>query len=132
MTDSHKNPTLVRLHLKRSKTDPFRRGADVYLERSANDMCPVSSLFAYMAVRGTLSGPLFIFSDGCPLSRVRLVQELQRALSSAGLDCSGFTSHRFPNRCRHYCQGPWHRRLYHQRVGTVEKQGVRGINKVAC
>ena len=94
-TDSHENPTLVRLHLKQSKTDPFRRGADIYLGLSANDIFPVSSLLAYMAFRGTRSGPLFIFSDGCLLSRVRLVQEVQRALSSAGIDCSGFTGHSF-------------------------------------
>ena len=79
-TASHENPTLARLHIKQSKTDPFRRGADVYLGRSANDICPVSSLLAYMAVRGTRSGPLFIFSGDCPLSHDRLVQDVQRAL----------------------------------------------------
>ena len=83
-TDSHESQTLVRLHFKQSKRDPFRRDADVYLAWSANDMCQVLSLLAYMAVKAR-SGLLFIFSDFCPLSRVRLVQEVQRPLSSAGV-----------------------------------------------
>ncbi|XP_062503943.1 uncharacterized protein LOC134180772 [Corticium candelabrum] len=94
-TDSHENPFLVRLHLKWAKTDLFCCGADVYLGRSANDICSVSSFLAYMVDRSARSGPFFIFIDSCPLSSVRLVQEVQRALSSAGLDCSGYTGHSF-------------------------------------
>ncbi|XP_062503959.1 uncharacterized protein LOC134180788 [Corticium candelabrum] len=94
-TDSHENPFLVRLHLKWAKTDLFCCGADVYLGRSANDICSVSSLLAYMVDRSARSGPFFIFIDSCPLSSVRLVQEVQRALSPAGLDCSGYTGHSF-------------------------------------
>ncbi len=91
----HENPTHVRLHLRKSQRDPFCRAADVYLGRSTNDICPVSSILVYIAVKGTRSGPLFIFSDCCSLSLVRLVQEVQRALSSAGIDCFGFTGHSF-------------------------------------
>ena len=36
------------------------------------------------------------------------------------------------NPCRSYSQSPLHRRLYHQRVGTLEKQGIGGVYKVAC
>ena len=111
MTYSHEKPTLVRLHLEQSKTDPFSRSADVYLGRSANDFCPVSSLLADTAVRGNRLGPRFIFSDSCPLSRVRLMQKVQWALSSARLDCSRFTSHSF-------------------RIGTATTANARGIDKL--
>ena len=29
--DSHSAPSMVRIHIKQSKTDPFRQGTDVYL-----------------------------------------------------------------------------------------------------
>ena len=29
--DSQTDPTVVRVHIKESKTDPFRKGVDVYL-----------------------------------------------------------------------------------------------------
>jgi hypothetical protein len=46
-TDSHSNPSTVCLHLKQSKTDPFRLGADIFLGRSQSDFCLVSALLAY-------------------------------------------------------------------------------------
>ena len=59
--DSHSNPTLVQLHLKQSKTDQFRQGAFIYLSRTGTDLCPVSALLAYLAIRGDAPGPcLFI------------------------------------------------------------------------
>ena len=81
-TASHENPTLVRLHLKKSKTYPFRRSADVYLARSTNDVCPVSSLLgtwlSVALVRGCcLSLPtaaLYPVSDWCKKCRGRCRQ----------------------------------------------------------
>ena len=49
--DSHNNPTMVRVHLKQSKTDPFRHGVDVFLGRTDATLCPVSAILAYCAVR---------------------------------------------------------------------------------
>ncbi len=62
--NSQSNPSVVRVHIKTSKTDPFRQGLYVYLGRTGNELCPVAAVAAYLAVRGRLSGPFFRFSSG--------------------------------------------------------------------
>jgi len=91
--DSHANPSMVRIHLKRSKTDPFRHGVDIFVGRTDSDLCPVAAVLAYIAVRPPLPGPLFIFADGQPLTRDKLVQAVRQALATAGVDTSGYTGH---------------------------------------
>ena len=46
--DQHSNPSMVRLHQKQSKTDPFRHGVDVVLGRTnmVLHVCPVAALLA--------------------------------------------------------------------------------------
>ena len=44
--DDHSNPSLVRIHLRKSKTDQLGRGVDVYLGRTDEDLCPVTAEFA--------------------------------------------------------------------------------------
>ena len=39
--DSHTNPSVIKLSIKQSKTDPFRQGVDIYLGRTATNICPV-------------------------------------------------------------------------------------------
>ena len=39
--DSQRDPSVVRVHIKQSKTDPFRRGVFIYLGKTENDLCPV-------------------------------------------------------------------------------------------
>ena len=62
--DSQTNPMVVGVHIKASKTDPFRQGAFIYLGKTGNDLCPVAAMTAYLAVRGRASGPFF---QGVPL-----------------------------------------------------------------
>lgn len=50
--DCHNHPTLVRVHTKQSKTDPFRHRVHILLGWSGSDLCLVSALLAYMAGRG--------------------------------------------------------------------------------
>ena len=38
--DSHNDPSMLRIHIKHSKTDPFRKGVHIYLGRSHSDICP--------------------------------------------------------------------------------------------
>ena len=82
--DRHDDPSLVKIRLKCSKTDPFRHGVDIFLGRTHRDLCPVSALLAYVAVRPAGTGPLFIFKDGSFLTRERLVGAVQSALRQAG------------------------------------------------
>ena len=84
-----KKPTLVRIHLKYSKTDPFRHGVDIYLGRTGTDLCPVGALLAFMAVPGAVNGPPFVFANGIPLTRDRLVEAVRHALQQVEIPAAG-------------------------------------------
>ena len=92
--DSYHIPTLLRVRLKASKTDPFRKGCFIHIGRGRSPLCAVQSLIAYLNVRGKGARPLFLFQDGRPLSRVALTDWLRRILSAAGIPGS-FSSHSF-------------------------------------
>ena len=42
--DSHHSPTIIRLTVHRSKTDPFGKGAMVFLGKTDDELCPVSDV----------------------------------------------------------------------------------------
>ena len=93
--DSRSNPTVVRVHIKASKTDPFRQGVFIYLGKTGNDLCPVVEITAYLAVRGRVPGPFFRFRTGAPLSRELLVKYVRQALGQLGFEVSSFAGHSF-------------------------------------
>ena len=93
--DSHTNPSLFRVKIKQSKTDPFRQGVDVYLGATGSSICPVQALQAYLEKRGPAPGPLFKLASGAPLSRSALVDHLHRALQRAGLEAASYNGHSF-------------------------------------
>lgn len=93
--DDRENPSMVCIRLKQSKTDPFRHGVDIYLGRTGRDLCPVAALLAFMAVRPAGIGPLFVFENGTPLTRDRLVEAVRRALHQAGVPAAGYSGHSF-------------------------------------
>ena len=64
--DDIANPSMLKLHLKASKTDPFRKGVDVVVGRTSDKLCPVAATLAYLALRGNSPGFLFKFRDGRP------------------------------------------------------------------
>ncbi|CAH3113440.1 unnamed protein product, partial [Porites lobata] len=70
--DSLVNPTCFKVHIKCSKTDPFRMGCDVYVGRGEGLVCPIRALGNFLVLRGSSEGPLFTFSDGRPLTRQQL------------------------------------------------------------
>ena len=62
--DNLERPTMLRISIKQSKTDPFRKGVDLFLGKTDTDLCPVRALMNYLVRRGTSQGPLFILEDG--------------------------------------------------------------------
>ena len=42
--DSTSNPSMMQVHIKASKTDPFRKGVHLYLAKTENKLCPVSGI----------------------------------------------------------------------------------------
>ena len=93
--DSHVEPTVARIRIKQSKTDPFRQGVDIFLGRTEAAICPVTAIIHYIGIRKPGPGPLFILNSGAPLTRTYLVANLQAALRQAGLDDSKYNGHSF-------------------------------------
>lgn len=93
--DSLTKPSVMCIRVKRSKTDPFRRGINVYLGRTDNALCPVSAMLAYLSARGGSQGPLFRFQDGRALTRDRFVAQVRAALLKAGVDAKSYAGHSF-------------------------------------
>ena len=93
--DDTKNPTLLRVTIKQSKTDPFRQGINLFVSRTYSRLCPVAALLDFLCTRGKKPGPLFLFEDGRPLTRTRFAGEVRRALSSASIDQSQYCTHSF-------------------------------------
>ena len=93
--DSHSKPSLLQVHLRMSKTDPFRRGVSIYLGNTSNDLCPVAAVLSYLAIRPGTPGPLFVFEDGRYLTRDRLVHNLRDILAQVGVNATHFSGHSF-------------------------------------
>ena len=55
--DSQVEPSLVEVNIKASKTDPFHQKVRVYLGATSKEICLVSAILCYLALRGP--GPLF-------------------------------------------------------------------------
>ena len=43
--DSHSNPSLIRVRIKQSKTNPFCKGTDIYIVATGATICPVRALW---------------------------------------------------------------------------------------
>jgi len=67
--DGRLTPTVVWLTIKQSKTDPFRKGAQLCLGLTGSVVCPIKALLPYLALRGSEPGFLFVLEDKTPLTR---------------------------------------------------------------
>jgi len=47
--DNLSDPSVLQVRIKASKTDPFRKGVDIFLGRTGDDICPISAMLAYVA-----------------------------------------------------------------------------------
>ncbi len=77
LVDNITKPRALRVRLKASKTDPFRKGLDVHIGHTQDELCPVSAVLTFMVARGPGAGPLFRYSDGRPLTRAKMVKEMK-------------------------------------------------------
>jgi len=90
-----KNPSTLIVHIKSSKTDPTRKGVDLFIGRTWNSLCPVIAMLHYLAVRGTDDGPLFRAQNMNSLFKQVLVTKVRQALQQAGIDSSRYVGHSF-------------------------------------
>ena len=93
--DSRVNPQLLKIIIKQSKTDPFRKGVSVFLGATGENLCPVRGILPYLAIRGTHLGPLFIFEDGRSLTRHRFSSALNSLLNQLHMDTQSYNTHSF-------------------------------------
>ena len=95
LVDSHASPSMLEIKIKASKTDQTRKGVSLFVGCTQTSLCPVTAILAYMAVRGTSPGPLFLLNDGTMLTRQKLVQMVQNTLQLVGIDPRGYSGHSF-------------------------------------
>ena len=93
--DDTSNPSIIKVHLKRSKCDQLQRGVDVCLGRVGGDLCPVAAVMLYVSRRGPVPGCFFLFGDGSPLTKARFVGRIREALRVAGVPAEGYSGHSF-------------------------------------
>lgn len=92
--DSMVSPSCIRVHLKASKTDPFRRGCFIHIGRGTPQLCAIEAMLVYLNMRGNGPGPLFLLQSGLPLSRSLLTDWIRKIVHAAGVH-GNFASHSF-------------------------------------
>ena len=93
--DNQSRPTVIRVTIKQSRTDPFRKGVNLFSGKTSSDLCPVVAMLNYLLVRGAREGPLFTYKDGRYLTRQRFVVAVREALEREGVNQSKYCGHSF-------------------------------------
>ena len=73
--DDPAQPSMLRVTIKQSKTDPFRKGVQLFVGRTSSPLCLVAAVLDYLTVRGTEPGPLFRYQDGRLIADEATVRE---------------------------------------------------------
>ncbi len=85
------------LRIEKSKTDPFRHGADVVIgSLPHSEICPLKAMHLWLQVRGPggQSGRLFDYADS-KVSRPGFVRWIKQNCTRLGLDSSQYSGHSF-------------------------------------
>lgn len=89
----------ILLHLKKSKTDPFRQGVTIPSYKSGNIICPCFAVKNYLSLRKKMSSitsdALFVSDDGNPLSRQFFINHVKIILDNLGLQSKNYNGHSF-------------------------------------
>ena len=86
---------MIQVSIKQSKTDPFRKGVQLFLAKTGKNICPITAIIPYLALRGAKQGPLFLYQSGNYLTRQDFTTLLRTTLRQAGLDGSQYAAHSF-------------------------------------
>jgi len=89
------SPSVVQVHIKQSKTDPFCKGIRLCLGNTDSDVCPLKAILPYMVTRGTKLGPFFLTTDNKPLTCQRFHTSLSNLLDKIGLPARDYNIHSF-------------------------------------
>ena len=80
---------------QQSKTDQFSHSANIVLEKTGRELCPVATVLSYVVSHGTRQGPFFIISMGKPLTKQQFVAGIRNILDSIGFPPSDYAGHSF-------------------------------------
>lgn len=85
-TPNINKPEAVQVHIKQSKTDPFREGTTLNIAKSHSPVCAVTALREYLLQRNSThaEAPLFVLQNGEPISWTVLNSNLRELLHSLG------------------------------------------------
>ena len=92
--DQPSAPSMMSILLKHSKTDQGRKGMKIVIGKTNDDLCPVAALLAYLKIRGSQPGPLFLWQSGTTLTKNKFVEEIRIALADQ-LPPKDFAGHSF-------------------------------------
>ena len=87
------SPTTITIHLRQSKTDPFRCGQSIVLQATSTSTCPVCAMNLFTDLITTRTGLLYCGGRFNPLSREQLTRALHMLLQLA--DQHSYASHSF-------------------------------------
>ena len=93
--DDSEKPSVLRVRIKASKMDPFRKGVDVFLGRTNKDLCLLEAILPYLAIRGDKQGFLFQFKDGRLLTKDRFMSKVCELLQQSGVNSKNYAGHSF-------------------------------------
>ena len=70
--------------------DWAHKGVKIVIGKTGDDLCPVTALLRYLAKRKDCPGPLFMCSNGKPLTKTRFVSKTKAKLPAR--DYAGHSS----------------------------------------
>ncbi|XP_069129257.1 uncharacterized protein [Argopecten irradians] len=89
----------VMLHLKKSKTDPFREGVKIKLFKVGGIICPYAACCEYLSARMQFSpashDPLFVVQNGQALTRSIFISKFKHTLQCIGINSELYNGHSF-------------------------------------
>ena len=60
--DDHSCPSIMSIKRKQSKTDRTRQGITLFVGRTGNQLCPITAMLSYLAIRPKIEGPPALWS----------------------------------------------------------------------
>ena len=84
------------LHLKSSKTDPYRQGCSLLIAPSSHSVCAVWSLRKYLSVHAVNGSTLlYVFQSGLYLTSAKVTSTLRTLLPCLSIPTEQYASHSF-------------------------------------
>ena len=93
--DSRDSPSVLQVHIKQSKANPFCKGVRLVLGKTDADVCPLKAILPYMVIRGNTPGPFFLMADRQLLTRQVFHNHSSNFLRQLGLPAADYNTHSF-------------------------------------